>query len=322
MADAGHERMTVEVVEISPHVTVPPEGQPVASEVFRQLLQQAIRVADQANAQAVRMAGDFAEVYRREQAIRTEYEAKLRELRLMERQTTRYAEDLAEMLRTERERREELERALAQERIANEELRRTGLQGISHLLLAATIKDQTTGAHLLRVRRYVEAIAARLGLPSEVVEEYGYSSVMHDVGKIHTPDHILQSEHHLSTQEFEVIKQHCIDGEVMLGDARFFETARSVAREHHERWDGQGYPDGKKGAEISLAARIVSVADVFDALTSKRPYKHAWSVEEGMASILAGAGAQFDPDVVAAFQQLAAEGAIDAIRQEVAEARL
>jgi putative two-component system response regulator len=268
------------------------------------------------------MAGDFAEVYRREQAIRTEYEAKLRELRLMERQTTRYAEDLAEMLRSERERREELERALAQERVANEELRRTGLQGISHLLLAATIKDQTTGAHLLRVRRYVEAIAARLGLPAEVVEEFGYSSVMHDVGKIHTPDHILQSEHHLSTQEFEVIKQHCIDGEVMLGDARFFETARSVAREHHERWDGQGYPDGKKGADISLAARIVSVADVFDALTSKRPYKNAWSVEEGMASILAGSGAQFDPDVVTAFQQLAAEGAIEAIRQEVAEARL
>ena len=314
--------MSVEVVEVSPHVSVPPEGQTVASEVFRQLLQQAIRVADQANAQAVRMAGDFAEVYRREQAIRNEYEAKLRELRLMERQTTRYAEDLAEMLRSERARREELERALTQERLANEELRRTGLQGISHLLLAATIKDQTTGAHLLRVRRYVEAIARRLGLPPELVEEFGYSSVMHDVGKIHTPDHILQSEHHLSTQEFEVIKQHCIDGEVMLGDARFFETARAVAREHHERWDGRGYPDGKKGTEISLAARIVSVADVFDALTSKRPYKNAWSVEEGMASVVAGAGAQFDPEVVAAFQALEREGEIERIRQEVAEAHL
>ena len=322
MAEEGTERMTVEVVEVSPHVSVPPEGQAVASEVFRQLLQQAIRVADQANAQAVRMAGDFAEVYRREQAIRNEYEAKLRELRLMELQTTRYAEDLAEMLRSERARREELERALTQERLANDELRRTGLQGISHLLLAATIKDQTTGAHLLRVRRYVEAIARKLGLPSELVEEFGYSSVMHDVGKIHTPDHILQSEHHLSTQEFEVIKQHCIDGEVMLGDARFFETARAVAREHHERWDGKGYPDGKKGTEISLAARIVSVADVFDALTSKRPYKNAWSVEEGMASVVAGAGAQFDPDVVAAFQALAQDGEIDRIRQDVAEAHL
>jgi HD-GYP domain-containing protein (c-di-GMP phosphodiesterase class II) len=322
MPDEDPQRMTVEVVEVSPHLPYIPEGASISGEVFRQLLEQAIRVADQANSQSVRMASDFAEVYRREQAIRAEFEDKLRELRLMERQTTRYAEDLAQMLQLERERREELERALEKERIANEELRRTGLQGISHLLLAATLKDQTTGSHLLRVRRYVEAIAARLGLPTELVEEFGYSSVMHDVGKIHTPDHILQSEHHLSSEEFEVIKQHCIDGEVMLGDARFFETARAVAREHHERWDGKGYPDGKKGNAISLAARIVSVADVFDALTSKRPYKDAWSVEEGMTSVRAGGGAQFDPDVVAAFESLQRDGTIDRIRLEVGSARV
>jgi len=322
MADESAERMTVEVVEVSPNISVPPEGATVAGEVFRQLLQQAIRVADQANSQSVRMASDFAEIYRREQAIRVAYERKLRELGLMERQTTRYAEDLAQMLTSERERRAELERALEQERIANVELRRTGLQGISHLLLAATLKDQNTGAHLLRVRRYVEAIASRIGLPAELVEEFGYSSVMHDVGKIHTPDHILQSENHLSSEEFEVIKQHCIDGEVMLGDARFFETARAVARQHHERWDGQGYPDGKKGSEISLAARIVSVADVFDALTSKRPYKNAWTIEEGMSSIISGAGAQFDPEVVAVFQSLQADGTIERIRQEVDTTKL
>ncbi|HYR94311.1 MAG TPA: HD-GYP domain-containing protein [Methylomirabilota bacterium] len=314
--------MTIEVVEVSPNISLPADTQTVAGEVFRQLLQQAIRVADQANSQSVRMAADFAEIYQREQVIRTEYESKLRELGLMEKQTTRYAEDLAQLLNAERERRAELERALEQERIANEELRRTGLQGISHLLLAATLKDQNTGSHLLRVRRYVEAIATRLGLPAQLVEEFGYSSVMHDVGKIHTPDHILQSEHHLSSEEFEVIKQHCIDGEVMLGDARFFETARAVAREHHERWDGKGYPDGKKGSEISLAARIVSVADVFDALTSKRPYKDAWSLAEGMASITAGAGAQFDPEVVAAFQSLQQDGTVDRIRTEVETTRL
>ncbi len=314
--------MTIEVVDVSPNSSLPADTQTVAGEVFRQLLQQAIRVADRANSQSVRMAADFAEIYRREQVIRTEYETKLRELGLMEKQTTRYAEDLAQLLNAERERRAELERALEQERIANEELRRTGLQGISHLLLAATLKDQNTGAHLLRVRRYVEAIAGRLGLPAQLVEEFGYSSVMHDVGKIHTPDHILQSEHHLSSEEFEVIKQHCIDGEVMLGDARFFETARAVAREHHERWDGKGYPDGKKGSEISLAARIVSVADVFDALTSKRPYKDAWSLAEGIASITAGAGAQFDPEVVAAFQSLQQDGTVDRIRTEVETTRL
>jgi len=165
--------MSIEVIEVSPRIIVPPAGSSVAGEVFRQLLQQAIRVADQANSQAVRMASDFAEVYRREQEVRLEYETKLREMRLLERQSTRYAEDLATMLRSERERREQLETALEAERIANEELRRTGLQGISHLLLAATIKDQTTGAHLLRVRKYVEAIGTRRGLPTQIVEEFG-----------------------------------------------------------------------------------------------------------------------------------------------------
>ena len=108
----------------------------------------------------------------------------------------------------------------------------------------------------------------------------------------------------------------------MLGEARFFETARAIAREHHERWDGRGYPDGKKGDKISLAARIVSVADVFDALTSKRPYKTAWTIEEGMAAVIAGSGAQFDPEVVAIFQALQADGSIERVRQEVATAQL
>src|SRR6059036_3423774 len=238
----------IETMDASPRL---PDitGEEQGSDVFRQLLHQAVRVADLSNAQAMRMAMDFAKVYEREQGVRKEFELQLRQMALMEKQATRYAEDLAQMLRTERERRHELERALEQERIANEELRRTGLQGISHLLLAATIKDRTTGDHLLRVRRYVEAIAERLGLPEGLTEEFGYSSVMHDVGKIHTPDHILQSEHHLSDDEFSVIKQHCIDGEKMLGTARFFETARAIAREHHERWDGKGYPDGKKGED-------------------------------------------------------------------------
>jgi len=141
---------------------------------------------------------------------------------------------------------------------------------------------------------------------------------MHDVGKIHTPDHILQSEHVLSDDEFSVIKQHCIDGEKMLGTARFFETARAIAREHHERWDGKGYPDGKKGEEISLAARIVSIADVFDALTSKRPYKEAWSAEAGLKAIEAGAGERFDPELVAGFVALAREGVLERISSEVA----
>src|SRR5256714_6435199 len=309
----------VETVDVSPRDPNVPDTP--GADVFRQLLHQAVRVADMANSQAMRMALDFAKVYEREQGVRKEFENQLKQMTLMEKQATRYAEDLAGMLRSERERRQELERALEQERIASEELRRTGLQGISHLVLAATIKDRTTGTHLQRVRRYVEAIAVRLGLPEDLVEEFGYSSVMHDVGKIHTPDHILQSEHHLSDAEFSVIKQHCIDGERMLGTARFFETARAIAREHHERWDGKGYPDGKKGDQISLAARIVSVADVFDALTSKRPYKQAWSAEAGLKAIEAGAGGRFDPEIVARFVAPAEEGGLQRIHPEGAGPR-
>jgi len=272
-----------------------------------------------ANAQAVRIAQDFASVYGREQRLAKEFEAKLAELALLERQATRYAEDLATLLRLERERRQELERALAAEQNANSELRRTGLQGVSHILMAVSLKDMTTRYHLIRVRKYVEAIAAHVGLPPETVEEFGYSSVLHDVGKIQTPDDILGAPHELSIDQYDVMKQHCIDGEAMLGDARFFATGRAVAREHHEWWDGTGYPDRKVGEEISHAARIVAVADVFDALTSKRPYKEAWSADRGLAAIEAGSGKQFDPAIVAAFVGLYRTGAIARIRGEVGD---
>lgn len=289
------------------------------ADVLRPLLEQALRAAQLANAQAVRMAQDFAETYAREQTLARELEAKVQELQLTQRQATVFAEDLARMLRDERTRRRELERAFEQLRVANEELRRTGLQAISHLALAASIKDKHTGAHLLRVRRYTEAVTEHLGLPRDRVEELGYSSVMHDIGKIHTPDHILQSTAGLSPEEFEVIKQHCADGEAILGDGRFFETARAIAREHHERWDGLGYPRGLKGEEISLAARVVSVADVFDALTSRRSYKGPWSIEEGLETIVEGSGSRFDPTVVEAFLALHANGVLERVRSEVAD---
>ena len=306
---------------VGPAAPEPPAGgaNGQAEEMLRRLLEQALRAAQLANAQAVKMAQDFSDTYAREQKLSRDLEAKVQELQMTQRQATLFAEDLAQMLRTERTRRRELERSLEQLRVSNDELRRTGLQAISHLALAASIKDRDTGSHLLRVRRYVEAVAEHLGLPRDRVEELGYSSVMHDVGKIHTPDHILQSTQGLSGDEFEVIKQHCLDGERILGDGRFFETARSIAREHHERWDGQGYPFGLKGEEISLAARIVSVCDVFDALTSRRTYKEPWPIEEGMRAILEGSGNRFDPGVVAALQALHRSGLVERISTEVAD---
>ena len=309
----------VELIELAASLSDGTLSESKAPEVFRQLLEQAIRVSDQANAQALRMAQDFASVYAREQRLAKDFELKLGELALLERQATRYAEDLSTLLRVERERRRELERSLAAEQNANVELRRTGLQGVSHILMAVSLKDMTTGQHLFRVRKYVEAIAAQLGLPPATVEEYGYSSVLHDVGKIQTPDDILGAPHELSVDQYDVMKQHCIDGEAMLGDAKFFSTGRAVAREHHERWDGTGYPDNKEGEGISLAARIVAVADVYDALTSKRPYKEAWSPERGLAAIEAGSRKQFDPSVVEAFVALYREGAIERIRIEVGD---
>jgi len=320
--EGGH--ATVDVAGTGAGASPDPQsaGDGESAAVLRKLLEHALSAADLANAQAIRIAEDFAESHSREQRLARELEDKIRRLQLAERQTTRYAEDLANLLRSERARRTELERALAQERLTTEELRRTGLQGISHLLLAASLKDKTTGAHLLRVRRYVEVIGERLGLPPSLVEEYGYSSVMHDIGKIHTPDEILRSPKELSPEEFAVVKQHCLDGEAILGQARFFETARSIARQHHERWDGEGYPSRLKGDEISLAARIVAVADVFDALTTERPYKGAWSMERGRGAILEGSGKQFDPKVIAAFDELYAEGVIERIRIETAEPKL
>ena len=150
--------------------------------MLRRLLEQALRAAQLANTQAVKMAQDFADTYAREQKLARDLEAKVQELQLTQRQATLFAEDLAQMLRTERARRRELERALEQLRVTNEELRRTGLQAMSHLLLAAQIKDPGTGGHLRRVRLYVEAMARHLGLPPDRVEEISYSSVMHDVG--------------------------------------------------------------------------------------------------------------------------------------------
>jgi len=201
----------VELTELAPALSEHNDSESKAPEIFRQLLQQAIRVSEQANAQALRMAQDFAAVYAREQRLAKEFEGKLGELALLERQATRYAEDLATLLRLERERRRELERSLAAEQGANVELRRTGLQGVSHILMAVSLKDLTTGQHLLRVRKYVEAISAKLGLPPATIEEFGYSSVLHDVGKIQTPDDILGAPHELSVDQFDIMKQHCID---------------------------------------------------------------------------------------------------------------
>lgn len=195
-----------------------------------------------------------------------------------------------------------------------ERLFEMSLEAIYMLSMAAEAKDNVTGSHLQRVRFYSEAIARQLGLPEETVQEIGYSSMMHDVGKLNVPDEILKKPGKLSPQEWAEMKKHPSKGAAILRDQPFYGVARDIAAHHHERWDGQGYPQGKRGEEIPLCSRIVTVADVFDALTTSRPYKNAWPDEVARAKIAEGKGTFFDPKVVDAFEQLYKSGVISEIK--------
>ena len=174
-------------------------------------------------------------------------------------------------------------------------------EGVVMLAVAAEAKDDDTGEHIHRIQGLARDICAGLGMPSEESEQISFFSIMHDVGKIHIPDSILQKPGPLTAEEWEVMQTHCIAGEKILGNKPFYQTAREIARSHHERWDGNGYPDGLKGESISLAARIVNVADVFDALTNERPYKSAWPVKEALAEMKTLSGKAFDPKILNVF---------------------
>ena len=180
-------------------------------------------------------------------------------------------------------------------------------EGIVMLAMAAEAKDDDTGEHVHRIQGLAREICAGLGMPSEESEQISFFSIMHDVGKIHIPDRILQKPGPLTAEEWEVMQTHCIAGEKILGNKPFYQTAREIARSHHERWDGNGYPDKLKGESIPLAARIVTVADVFDALTHERPYKSARPVEEAFAEMKMLSGKVFDPDILSVFLSIQAK---------------
>jgi len=187
------------------------------------------------------------------------------------------------------------------------ELREANLDSIYMLAVASEAKDADTGAHVLRIQRGSEGIARELGLSARQIEEIGYSSILHDVGKMVVPDQVLRKPGALSAPERAVMEEHTLAGERILSRKPFFEMARAIARSHHENWDGSGYPDRRKGPEVPLAARIVHVADVFDALVCARVYKPAWTVEQARAFILEQSGKMFDPTVVAAFVRFLAQ---------------
>jgi putative two-component system response regulator len=181
------------------------------------------------------------------------------------------------------------------------ELEQTIRDGILMLAKAAEAKDDQTGGHVQRIQRLAESIARGLGMPPPDAEALGMAAITHDVGKIHIPDHILQKPGALSPAEWEIMKGHALAGAVILGDSPRYRTAGEIARSHHERWDGTGYPDGLAGTAIPLSARIVAVADIFDALVNPRPYKPAWSCRQALAEIERIAGSTLDPQIVRIF---------------------
>ncbi len=164
-------------------------------------------------------------------------------------------------------------------------------------------KSWQTGQHVKRVSEYSRILATELGFSSEGSNLIRIASTMHDIGKLLIPAEILEKPGRLTDEEFEVIKQHTIYGGQLLENVEGEEMilSRTIALEHHERYDGKGYPVGITGEEISLEGRIVAVADVYDALTSKRSYKEPWKEEDAYNEIVKGRGTQFDPVVVDAF---------------------
>ncbi len=197
----------------------------------------------------------------------------------------------------------------AQLKRANQKLKISSLDTIHRLSRAAEYKDLDTGAHIQRMGQYAVALARKLGLNDKIVDAIQYAVPMHDVGKIGVPDRILLKPGKLTGAEFEIMKQHTIIGAKILvdSDAGFIRLAEVVALTHHEKWDGSGYPNNLKNAEIPLAGCITAVSDVFDALTSKRPYKEPFSIDKSFNIIEAGRGGHFRPDIVDAFLEIKAE---------------
>lgn len=172
------------------------------------------------------------------------------------------------------------------------------------LALALDAKDRYTAGHSESVQRYSVSIAQQMGLNQQEISNIDRAGALHDIGKIGIPDVIINKPGRLTPEEFEKIKEHPALGEQMILPIPFLNSARGIIRHHHERFDGRGYPDGVSGQEIELGARIMAVADTFDAMTSDRPYREARSVEEAMAELNRCRNTQFDPTAVEAFERV------------------
>jgi putative nucleotidyltransferase with HDIG domain len=203
----------------------------------------------------------------------------------------------------------ELERVVAAEAVGRRrDVDAAQLDALRRLGLLAEYRDDNTADHMERVGELAAQVARHLGLDSRTVSLVRRAAPLHDVGKIAIPDTILLKPGRLTDEEYEVVKTHAVLGARVLAgaEADVLQVAERIARSHHERWDGQGYPDGLAGEDIPVEARLVHVADVFDVLMHERPYKDSWTQEAAAEEIRRGAGTQFDPAVVEAFEALGA----------------
>ncbi|MEZ9231466.1 HD domain-containing phosphohydrolase [Vibrio amylolyticus] len=184
-----------------------------------------------------------------------------------------------------------------------EQLEQTRLEIIQRLGRAAEYKDNETGMHVIRMSHYSRIIAEQLDVNERWKELVFQASPMHDIGKIGIPDYVLGKPGKLDAEEWDIMQQHVKIGGDIIGDSEslLLQMAREIALYHHEKWDGSGYPHGTKGEDIPLSARIVAIADVFDALTSERPYKKAWPIEKAISLLEEEAGKHFDPNLVPIF---------------------
>jgi len=239
---------------------------------------------------------------------RAELQARVRSL-LKVKQYNDYMKDYQKKLKIEVDNKtRELRQALQQ-------LKGASLDTIFRLSSAAEYRDEDTAAHIMRMSHYSAAVSRVLGLDEKEVEMILYASPMHDVGKIGIPDRVLLKPGKLDPEEWKIMVQHAEIGARILrkSDSDYIRAAEIIALSHHEKWDGSGYPNGLKGKDIPREGRIVAIADVFDALTSRRPYKEPFSVEKSFGILREGRGSHFDPDVVDAFFSI--EGEVLSIKE-------
>jgi len=246
-------------------------------------------------------------------------------------QLKKYAMALSEVYTSEKSKRKELEythnqllkyanalnNTVIELKNKNRELQEAYLDTIRRLVLAAEYRDPEIEGHIERMSRYSALTANKLGLNDDECQNILYTAPMHDVGKIGIPDGVLMKTTRLNGEEFELMKNHTIIGSEILADseAKYLVLARQIAISHHEKWNGEGYPYKIKHENIPLAGRIVALSDVFDALTSRRPYKDPYPVDIACNIIKKESGQHFDPDIVDVFMDVMDE--IIGIKKEV-----